>query len=92
MLFVVLLKARSGTAQERITRRLEWEAPEGGVEAVAEYWLQTLDPAAIVVCKADHIGQLWTTFAGWDDVFEITMFPAITGEEGLELLKQMSPE
>jgi hypothetical protein len=92
MLFVVLLKARSGTTQERVTRRLAWEAPEGGAEAIAEYWLQTLDPAAIVVCKADHIGQLWTTFAGWDDVFDISMFPAITGEEGLELLRQTSTE
>jgi hypothetical protein len=42
--------------------------------------------------KADHIGQLWTVFGGWDDVFDITIFPAITAEEGLELLKQMSQE
>ena len=92
MLFIVLLKARPGTVQERIDRRLEWEAPEEGAQRIAEYWLQTPDPAVIVVCEADHIGQLWATFGGWNDLFDITMFPAITAEEGLELLKQASQE
>ena len=92
MLFVALLKARPGTTQERVTRRMEWKAPEGGAQGVAEYWLETLDPAVIAVCKADHIGQLWTMCGEWEDVFDITIFPAITAEEGLELLKQMSQE
>ncbi len=92
MLFVALLKTKPGTIQERNTRRLEWKAPKEGAQVVAEYWLQTLDPAAIVVCKADHITQLWALFGDWDDIFDITIVPAIAAEEGLEAIKQMSEE
>ena len=89
MLFVALLKVRAGTLQERTARRLEWKAPEGS-KILAEYWLQTPDPNAIVVSEADHIGQIWAMTRGWDDVFDISIFPAVTAEEGMELLKQMA--
>jgi hypothetical protein len=88
MLFVALMKARPGTQQERISRRLSWQTPDVGAEAVGEYWLETADPAAVVVFKADEIGQLWAVFTGWDDLFEITIYPAVAAEEGLELLKK----
>ena len=91
MLFVALLKAYPGTNQESVDRRVEWNYPEG-TQVVAEYWLQTLDPAVISICEADHISQLWTLFAGWHDIFDITIFPAITAEDGLELLKQTMQE
>lgn len=90
MLFVALLKARSGTQEARIARRSAFQVPAiPGLETVAEYWLQTLDPAAIVVFKADQIGQIWALFDGWDDLFDISVYPGITAQEGLELLKQM---
>ena len=92
MLFVALLKARPGTVEQRIARRMEWQAPEVGAESIAEYWLQTPDPAVISVFKADHIGQMWAAFSGWDDPFDISIYPAVTGEEGLELLKQMQAQ
>lgn len=91
MLFVALLKARPATVQARIARRLEWQLPEGAGEPVAEYWLQTPDPAGIVVFRADHMSQMWTAFAGWDDFFDISIYPAVTAEEGLEILRQMPP-
>jgi hypothetical protein len=89
MLFVALLKARPGTQQARIARRLEWQPPDVGAEAVGEYWLQTLDPAVVAAFTADHISQIWALFAGWDDFFDISVYPAVTAEEGLELLKRM---
>jgi hypothetical protein len=89
MLFVALMKARPATEAARIARRMEWQTPEGAGEVMAEYWLQTQDPAAIAVFTADHIGQIWAGLAGWDDVFDISVYPAVTAEEGLELLKQM---
>jgi hypothetical protein len=88
MLFVALLKARPATMDARVARRLEWELPDGAVEPVAEYWLQTPDPAGVVVFEADHITQMWTAFAGWDDFFDISIYPAIAAEEALEILKQ----
>jgi putative heme iron utilization protein len=91
MLFVVLGKAKLGTMAERSTRRVAWQYPDTGAELVAEYWLQTLDPNLVVVAKADHITQLWPTIAAWDDVMELTVYPAVTAEEGLEVLKQIPP-
>jgi len=89
MLFVALMKARPATQAARIARRLEWQTPAGSGEVVAEYWLQTADPAVVVVAKADHIGQIWAGFTGWDEYFDISVYPAIEAQEGLELLKQM---
>jgi hypothetical protein len=54
--------------------------------------LQTLDPHPIAVVKADHIAQLWPTLFAWDDVFEFTVYPAVTAAEGLEVLKKMPPK
>jgi hypothetical protein len=87
MLFVALLKALPGTVEQRVARRLEWDYPEG-TRTVGEYWLQSPDPAVVVVCEADHIGQLWAQFNDWTDLFDISMYPAIAAEEGLELLRQ----
>jgi len=92
MLFVALLKAKFGTNEERTTRRLEWDYPEDGAEPVAEYWLQSPDPTVVAVFNADHIGQIWATFQGWDDVFDLTVIPAVEAAVGLEMLKQMNPD
>lgn len=89
MLFVALCKVKAGTTQERTARRLEWKWPEGS-KVLAEYWLQTPDPNTIVVAEADHIGQIWAMTQGWDDVLDITVYPAVTAEEGIELAKQMA--
>lgn len=89
MLFVVLLKARPGTQAARVARRLEWQTPEGSGEVLAEYWLETPDPAVVAVFEAGHIGQIWAGLAGWDEFFEKSVYPAVTAEEGLELLRQM---
>jgi hypothetical protein len=89
MLFVALGKAKTGTVDERIGRRIEWQPMEGAAEVVAEYWLQGMDPAVVVICKADHIAQIWGRLYGWDDVLDFDVFPAVEAEEGIELLKQM---
>jgi hypothetical protein len=43
----------------------------------------TLDPHLIAVVKVDHIAQLRPTLLAWDDVFEFTVYPAVTAAEGL---------
>jgi len=92
MLFVALMKARPATEAARVARRLDWKIPGGAGEVVAEYWLETPDPAVVAVFKADHMGQIWAAFAGWDEFFEKSIYPAVTAEEGLELLKLTSPQ
>lgn len=87
MLFVALLKVRSGTDKERTARRVQWQPPEG-MRPVAEYWLQTPDPHCISIVEADSIAPIMAAVSQWDDVFDITVIPAITAEEGIELAKQ----
>jgi len=88
MLFATLCKVRAGTAKERMARRLEWQFPEG-VRVVAEYWLQTNDPQVVLIIEADSVAPIIAATAAWDDVFYMTVVPAITAEEGLQLAKQM---
>jgi hypothetical protein len=88
MLFVSLLRTSAGTPQETAARRLKWQYPEG-VRVVAEYWLQTSDPAVIAVLEADSVAPIMAINVEWGDIFDITVVPAITAEEGLALLRQM---
>ena len=88
MLFVALLRPTEGTPTEIIARRVPWKHPEG-VQTIAEYWLQTNDPAVISIFEADSIAPIMAMTAEWGDVFDITVVPAITAEEGIEAAKQM---
>ncbi len=92
MLFVALLKALPGTTQQRIEKRVKFQHPHVGMEPIAEYWLQTPDPNVITVFKADHVNQIYASFAEWYDLFDISVYPATTATEGLEMLKQMAPK
>lgn len=91
MLFVAVLKPTAGTPGERIARRAQWNYPKE-VKLVAEYWLQTNDPDVISIFEADSVAPIMAITAQWGDVFDITVVPAITAEEGLELAKQMMEE
>lgn len=85
MLFVAICKA-TATMRERMARRLDYTWPEG-MTVLAEYWLQTPDPGVIVVTEADSIEAMMAAVTEWDDVFDISIFPAVTAEDGLRLAK-----
>jgi hypothetical protein len=91
MLFIGLCKQIPGTNLESSVRRLQWEWPADGPKIVAEYWLQTEDPTVIVAFEADSVGPMMMTIAAWSDVFEISIYPAVTAEEGMEMLQMMNP-
>lgn len=88
MLFAALLRPTGGAPKENIARRAQWQYPEG-VRVVAEYWLQTSNPLVITIFEADSIAPIMAISTEWGDVFDITVVPAVTAEEGLELVKQM---
>jgi hypothetical protein len=89
MLFVLLGKAKVGsTAKQRIARRVNWQYP-AGIRVLGEYWLETEDPALIVIAEVDDVASIMMGTVDWDDVFHITVVPAVTAEQGLELAKQM---
>lgn len=90
MLFVIVLKAHPGTLEERAQRRMRWQYPDG-VTPVAEYWLETDDPSVISIVELDDVGLITLMRMDWDDLMDIEVFPAVTSEQGLEMLKQMAP-
>ena len=92
MLFVALLKTRPGsTFREGGARRLGWEYPEG-VNVLAEHWLETDSPRVVAVMEADSMAPFGAIRMHWGDLFGIEAFPAMTGEPGMEMLRQAMPQ
>lgn len=88
MLYVALLDVRDGTEKERAVRRVQWQIPEG-INVKAEYWLHTSNPQVIFVFEADSYAAMMQVTSAWDDVFDVSIVPAIDAKEGLEMIKQM---
>ena len=91
MLFAVLLKAKGAIPRERIARRLQWQHPEG-IRPVAEYWLQSSEVSVVAIVEADSVQPLMAVTVQWADVFDITVVPAMTAEEGLQWAQQMTQQ
>ena len=88
MLYVALMKIIEGKNNEALAKRLQWQFPEG-MNVVAQYWLVTPDPNVIVIFKTDSKASLMQFQGDWNDYFAITIVPAITAEEGMEMAKRM---
>jgi hypothetical protein len=88
MLFVALLKNRAaGTFQEGVARRMQWDYPEGA-NVLAEYWLETEAPRVVAVMEAENMDVFGQIRMDWGDMFEIEVFPAVTGEQGMEMARR----
>jgi hypothetical protein len=90
VLYGLVLRAHPGTLNESLTRRAQWQVPEG-VNIVAEYWFPTNDPSVVSIVEADDQSALLPISMAWDDVFDIDIFPVTPAEEGLERLRRMGP-
>ena len=92
MLFVIIGKPKpSSTSKQRIARRVGWNYPTG-VRVLGEYWLMSTNPAALIlISESDDASSILSAIAEWDDVLDLTVVPAVTAEQGLELAKQMAP-
>ena len=89
MLFAALLKPKpESTQRERMARRAQWQYPEG-VRPVAEYWLQTSELSVISIFETDMAEPILAVLGEWGDLFDITVVPALRGEEGLAIARQM---
>ncbi len=88
MLFVILLSARPGTTlQEGGARRLQWQYPEG-LNVISEYWLETEAPRVIAIAEAESMAPFGEIRMAWGEMFEIAVIPAVTAEEGMQMLRQ----
>ena len=89
MRYAIILRAKPTlTFAAGVPRRMGWNYPDG-LKVEAEYWTSTQDPAVFVVAEADSAAPLIAVSAAWDDLFDVTITPCVTAEEGLALGAQM---
>jgi hypothetical protein len=88
MEFVALLKFRpSVPAAERdaaLMRRAGWQYPDG-LKVIAEYWPLSGEYQVVTVFSADSVAPLMEIEFEWDDVFDMTVTPAVSADEGLRI-------
>ncbi len=90
MLFVVFCTVKAGsTTKSRIARRVPFQYP-AGARVLAEYWLLSERPNVVLAVEGESVAALLGAVAEWDDVFEFTIIPAITAEEGIAAAPQLA--
>jgi Protein of unknown function (DUF3303) len=86
--YVALLKFRpSVSAADRdaaLMRRASWKYPDG-VEVTVEYWPMSAEHQVVTVFAADSVAPIMEIVYQWNDVFDISVFPAVSAEEGLRV-------
>ena len=91
MEFVALLRFRpSVPAAERdaaLMRRAGWQYPDG-LKVISEYWPMSGEYQVVTVFSAETIAPIMEVEFEWDDVFDMTVTPAVSADEGL----RMGPE
>ena len=90
MLFLSLARVKAGTTQERIARRMQWQYPPG-MRVLGEYWPVGGEYSVVTIAEGDSIEALFAATGAWDDLFDFTITPACTAEEGLRLFQKMMP-
>ena len=88
MEFVALMRFRpSVPAAERdaaLMRRAVWQYPDG-VKLIAEYWPMSGEYQVVTVFAAETIAPIMEIEFEWNDVFDVTVSPAISADEGLRV-------
>ncbi|MCW2533631.1 MAG: hypothetical protein JWP62_3201 [Blastococcus sp.] len=88
MEFVALLRFRpSVPASDRdaaLMRRAAWQYPDG-VKLIAEYWPMSGEYQVVTVFAAETIAPIMEIEFEWNDVFDVTVSPAISADEGLRV-------
>jgi hypothetical protein len=86
--YVMLLSWKQGMTRDQrdgaLMHRAGWTYPEG-VDVIAEYWPMAEDPAVVSIFRANDFGALMELNLTWGDTFDISVFPAISAEDGLKL-------
>jgi hypothetical protein len=58
------------------------------MNVLAEYWIETDSPRVVSVVEAKSMASFGALRMAWGDLFEIDVFPAITADQGMEMLRQ----
>jgi hypothetical protein len=63
------------------------------MNVVGEYWLETDSPRVVSIMEADGMEPFGQIRMEWGDLFEIEVYPAVTAEQGMGMLRRaMAPE
>jgi len=88
MEFVALLRFRpsvsSADRDAALMRRAAWQYPEG-IKPIAEYWPMAGDQQVVTIFTADSIAPIMDVEFEWNDVFDVTVYPTVSAEEGLRI-------
>jgi len=86
--YVMLLRWKQGLTRDQrdgaLMHRAGWNYPSA-VKLTAEYWPAAEDPAVVSIFQTDDFGALMEITLTWGDTFDITIFPAISAEDGLQV-------
>lgn len=86
--YVMLLRWKQGLTRAQrdgaLANRAGWKYPSG-IDVIAEYWPAAEDPAVVSIFKTDDFGPIMEIEFTWGDIFDITVFPAVSAEDGLKV-------
>jgi hypothetical protein len=88
MLYAFVANYPPGTTEAQrdgaLARRAQWKWPQG-TKPVAEFWSFGNAPLVYSVFEANDVAAVWRVAADWNDVFDVSIVPVMTAEEGLRL-------
>src|SRR3978361_2557470 len=88
MEYVALMRFRPQvSAEERdraLLRRAAWVYPEG-IRPIAEYWPVADHVQVVTIFAAETFAPVMEVEFEWNDVFDVSIFPAVSAEEGLRI-------
>jgi hypothetical protein len=86
--YVALLKFRETVSpadqDAALMRRAAWKYPDG-IRVMFEYWPMSAEYQVVTAFEADSFPPIMELVFEWNDVFDISVFPAVSAEEGLRV-------
>jgi hypothetical protein len=86
--YVAFLRFResASTAEQdaALMRRASWQYPDG-IRVISEYWPMSAEYQVVTAFAADSFPPIMEIVFEWNDVFDISIFPAVSAEEGLRV-------
>jgi len=67
-----------------LRRRASWQYPDG-IKVINENWPLSAEYQVVTVFAADSFAPIMEIVLEWNDVFDISVFPTVSAEEGLRV-------
>ena len=67
-----------------LMRRAAYVYPDA-ITVVAEYWPISATPNVVSIMRTDDVAAMMQLYFEWSDVFDITVLPAVSADDGLKI-------